>query len=516
MPTECGSVQPIQPRLPRGPRPPSVTDPLLVGLLAVVVGAIAVGRPSFWGDEAATISASTRSLPDLARLVSSVDAVHTTYYWLMHGWFLLAPPTEAWSRIPSCLACGGAAAGLVVLTKLLADRPTALLAGVIFAVLPRTTWAATEARAFAFSALAAVWLTVVLVVATRRNIASVWVLYGILLYSSTVFFIFTALMIPVHCVVVLVQRPVRVVFARFATAALATMVSLVPFVLYTSHQVGQVNWIAMWALPTRVMLVRQYFDNAMAVAVVALLLCLAAACVRPRPSLSSLARPAGAPIAIAVAWILIPTAVLLVYSALAQPIYLDRYLTFTVPGMALLLAVCVRRISRNTVQAIGLLAVLAILAVPNYVDQRDRYSKMGMDYSDVADLMKARAAPGDCLLLDDTVTWEPAPIRAMVQSRPDAYESLIDVGAGQSAAEAGTMWSRDRPPDEVLDRLKTCNVIWTLSFRDWSLPSHEAGASLPAGSRFGQTPAFLRAAEMGFNLVERWQFNENQVTRSVR
>ena len=72
-----------------------MTDPLLVGLLAVVVGAIAVGRPSFWGDEAATISASTRSLPDLARLVSSVDAVHTPYYWLMHGWFLLAPPTEA-------------------------------------------------------------------------------------------------------------------------------------------------------------------------------------------------------------------------------------------------------------------------------------------------------------------------------------------------------------------------------------------------------------------------------------
>jgi mannosyltransferase len=74
-PTESGSVQPIQPRLLRGPLTRSVTDPLLVGLLAVVVGAIAVSRPSFWGDEAATISASTRSLPDLARLVSSVDAV---------------------------------------------------------------------------------------------------------------------------------------------------------------------------------------------------------------------------------------------------------------------------------------------------------------------------------------------------------------------------------------------------------------------------------------------------------
>ena len=482
----------------------------------MVLGAIAVGRPSFWGDEAATISASTRSLPDLARLVSSVDAVHATYYLMMHGWFLLAPHTEAWSRVPSCLACGGAGAGVVVLTKLLADRPTALVAGVIFAVLPRMTWAATEARSFAFSALAAVWVTVVLVVATRRNVASVWVLYSLLLSFSTVFFIFVALMIPVHCVVVLVHRAGGVVFARFAAASLAAIASLVPFVLYTSHQVGQVNWIAMWALPARVMLVRQYFDNAMPVAGVAFLLFLVAVCVRPRPNLRSLVQPAGAPAGIAVAWMVIPTAVLLVYSDLVQPIYLDRYLTFSVPGMALLLAVCVRRLTRNTVQAIGLIVVLAIAAVPDYLDERDRYAKMGMDYSDAADLVKARAARGDCLLLDDTVTWEPAPIRAMVQSRPDSYVSLIDVGAGQSASEAGTMWSLDRPLDEVLDRLAKCNVIWTLSFRDWTLPSHEAGAALPPGSRFGQAPAFLRPAEMGFRVVERWQFNENQVTRAIR
>jgi hypothetical protein len=39
----------------------------------------------------------------------------------------------------------------------------------------------------------------------------------------------------------LVQRTGRLEFARFATAALAAMASLVPFVLYTSHQVGQVN-----------------------------------------------------------------------------------------------------------------------------------------------------------------------------------------------------------------------------------------------------------------------------------
>jgi mannosyltransferase len=254
----------------------------------------------------------------------------------------------------------------------------------------------------------------------------------------------------------------------------------------------------------------------MPAAVVAFLLVLAAAWVRPRPSLRSAAQPPGAPVTIALAWLVIPTAVLLAYSAVVQPIYLDRYLTFTVPAMALLLGVCVRRITQNTLLAIGLIVLLFICALPNYLDQRDRYPKPGIDYSDAADLVKAHAGPGHCLLLDDTVSWEPGPIRAMVQSRPDAYASLTDVGAGRSASETGMMWSENLPPDAVLDRLATCKVIWTLSQRDATLPAHEVGEALPPGPRFGQYPAFFRPAQMGFRLVERWQFNLSQVTRAVR
>jgi mannosyltransferase len=491
-------------------------DPLWVGLLAGVVGAIAVGRPSFWGDEAATISASTRSLPELARMLSSVDAVHAAYYLLMHGWFQLAPHTEAWARIPSVLACGGTAAGMVVLTKLLADRPTALIAGVVVAVLPKMTWAAIEARPFAFSASVAVWVMVVLVVAVRRNLASIWVLYVLLLVFSTLSFIFLALMIPVHCVAVLVARAGRSTVVAFTAATLAAVVAVMPFVLYASHQVGQVSWIGKWAEPTSVMLVHQYFDDAWPFAVCAVVIVGVAGCVRPRPNPSALLRPTTASVPIALAWIVIPTAILLVYSALVTPIYLDRYLTFTAPGMALLLAVCLRRLGRGTVPTIALIALMAAAAAPNYVDQRERYAKQGMDYSDVADLIEAQAASGDCLLLDDTVTWEPAPLQAIVASRPEAYASLINVAGGQSAADAGTIWSVGRPLDAVHDVLANCSVIWTLSFRDWTLPAHEAGSALSPGERFGQTPAYLRPAGMGFRVVERWQFNENQVTRSIR
>jgi mannosyltransferase len=478
-------------------------------VLAFLIGIVGVGRPSFWADEAATISASTRSLPDLARLVTSVDAVHAAYYVLMHAWFQIVPPTEVWSRVPSCLACGGAAAGVVVLAKMLADRPTALAAGAFFAVLPRTTWAAIEARSFALSALAAVWLTVVLVAAVRRNSARLWILYALLLFVSSVLYIFVVFMVLVHAVAVIALRGGRAAQLWFAATSVAAVACLVPFVWFALNQVG---WIAQLGLPTPIALGYQYFDHSWPAAFVAVVLIAAALVVSlwRSPALPSVT------VTIAAAWMLLPTAVLVAYSALRTPIYLDKYVTFTAPAMALLLGVCVRRLARNLLQGTVIVVVFAAAALPNYIAQRGPYSKLGMDYSEVANLVKAHATPGDCLLLDDTVTWQPGPIRAQVESRPDAFEKLVDVGRGDSGADEGTMWSVNLPPDAVLDRLSQCPAIWTLSQRDSTLPAHEEGIALEPGPRFAQYPAFFRPAELGFRLVERWQFNLSQVTRAVR
>ena len=73
-------------------------DPLVVGVLGAAVSLAGSGRPSFWYDEAATISASySRSLSQLWQVLSNVDAVHGLYYLIMHGWFQVLPPTEFWS-----------------------------------------------------------------------------------------------------------------------------------------------------------------------------------------------------------------------------------------------------------------------------------------------------------------------------------------------------------------------------------------------------------------------------------
>src|SRR5437660_3373693 len=154
-------------------------------MVAAAVSLGAAGRPSFWYDEAATISAAySRSLAQLWRMLGNVDAVHGLYYVFMHGWFQIFPPTEFWSRAPSGLAVGGAAAGVVVLSKQFSSRTVAVAAGIICGILPRSTWAGIEARPYALSMMAAVWLTVLLVVAARRDNAWYWAYYGIALASS--------------------------------------------------------------------------------------------------------------------------------------------------------------------------------------------------------------------------------------------------------------------------------------------------------------------------------------------
>ena len=82
-----------------------------MAVLAVVVSAAGAARPSLWFDEAATISASTRTVGELWRMVANIDAVHGLYYLLMHGWFAVFPATEFAARLSSSVAAGVAAAG---------------------------------------------------------------------------------------------------------------------------------------------------------------------------------------------------------------------------------------------------------------------------------------------------------------------------------------------------------------------------------------------------------------------
>ncbi len=259
-------------------RPPAALDPLLVGLLAVAVSLGGAGRPSFWYDEAATISAAySRSLAQLWRMLGNVDAVHGVYYLLMHAWFQVFPPTEFWSRAPSGLAVGGAAAGIVVLGKQFSSRTVAVASAVFCAVLPRTTWAGIEARPYALSMMAAVWLTVLLVVAARRDTGWLWAAYGVALASSIALDVYLALLVAAHLTLVVVSRCARTVVLRFAVAAAAGVCAMAPFLVTVAGQAHQIAWITPIGRRTlEDVVVQQYFERSPPFAVLSALVIAAA------------------------------------------------------------------------------------------------------------------------------------------------------------------------------------------------------------------------------------------------
>ena len=158
--------------------------PLLVGCVAAALSFAGSWVPSLWTDEAATITAARRTLPQLWRMLGTVDAVHGAYYAFAHVWVALFGSTALALRLPSAVAVGLAAGALTVLVRRLGGTPAlATGSGLVFAVLPRTTWMGVEGRSYAWTALLAVALTLTLVIAAdaqgRRRTAP-WVAYAVL------------------------------------------------------------------------------------------------------------------------------------------------------------------------------------------------------------------------------------------------------------------------------------------------------------------------------------------------
>lgn len=510
------SDKPVAAR-PRG----RLLDPWTIALFATAVSAAWACRPSLWFDEGATISAAaSRTLPELWRLLGHIDAVHGAYYLVMHGWFALFPPTEFFSRLPSALAVGAAAAGVTVFTRQFATRPTAVCAGVVFAILPRTTWAGMEARSYGFVAAASAWLTVLFVAAARRNRPRWWIGYALGLMLSILLNVNLVLLVPVYGAILPLLLPAgsrRSPVSWWAASSAVAVGAMIPFALFAHGQVWQVGWIypVSWHYAFDIIL-RQYFDHSVAFAVLSAVVIVAAVVAR----LAGAPAPGGDPrrlVVLCAVWMVIPTALVVIYSAVSEPIYYPRYLIFTAPAMAIVLAVCIVTLARRPWLMVGAVLLFGVAAVPNYLFvQRWPYAKEGWDYSQVADLIGSHASPGDCLLVDNTVPWRPGPIRALLATRPAAFRSLIDVERGVYGPTVGSLWDGHVAVWLTTAKINKCSTIWTITNRDASLPDHQSGHSLPPGSAFGRAPAYQFPGYLGFHIVERWQFHYSQVVKSTR
>lgn len=454
----------------RSPVRPAVV-PVGIGVAVGLVDYVGAGIPSYWGDEAASVMSGQRSLPSLLQELSAVDAVHGIYYMLLHVWMWAFGTGEWATRSLSAIAIGAMAAGVVVLGSMWFDRRTAVIAGVLVAVIPRASGSAIEARGYAITAAVVVWLAVLFTALLRRGAPRRhWVLFGVLAGICSWFFLYLLLVpLAMFTVTFLASRRgtplrtgVRGPRGDMVAAAAATMLAALPIITMAAFQRNQVSFLAHrgYLSPTGV-LVTPWFSQVAVAAVMWTLIAGGAVFALVHP----LERAAGR---LALAWLLVPALALIAVDVIVAPTYNPRYLAVSLGAVTLLAArgitgalrAVTRRARRWAPVAAVLVAVVVLgVTVPQYLQQRTPYAKDGgADFRFTAQTVAQRAHLGDAVLFgagprpsrtarlafrlypDDFAGLQDPQLRTPYDARAGLWDDLATVTAVAPTLHESTLW----------------------------------------------------------------------------
>jgi len=315
---------------------------LIPAVLTLAVSLVEIGRPALWTDELATFGVATTPIHDVVRLVKTTDAVNSPYYFVMIGWTRLFGTSDLSLRMPSVIAMTVAAGMIGALGARLLSARAGLVAGIIFALVPTTSRYAQEARAYGFVVLAATVATYALHAAYRKPTFWRFAVYALSLTLLGAMNAVALLILVAHAWVVIAQH--REVLFPWAFAAASGILPVVPLFMLGHQQQAQVAWIPSVNGETFSDYPQVVFGSLwVGVLLIAFAL---------------FALPLRRFIATFTAWAVIPPLALIAISQVT-PLYLPRYVLFTVPAWALLAAAALQR----SHLALSVAAIAAIVAV---------------------------------------------------------------------------------------------------------------------------------------------------------
>lgn len=491
--------------------PPASPSRYRTPLVAIVLGVVAFviswwgsWIPSFWGDEAASIMSAERPWASLLREVQHVDAVHGTYYALLHIWIEVFGATQFSTRFASALAVGVAAAGIVVLVNRLGGLRLAVTSALIFAVLPRTTYMGAEVRSYALGTACAVWLTVLFVrlVTRRAGRALPWIGFAVAFAACIYVFLYLSLLALVYAATLLwigrgrIRATARAVSStstdaspettalattvrRWLVSTLAGAVLAAPIIVLALTEQGQIAFLGRHpGVDFRRFIVTQWFDTDTWLAVVAWLALAGVAAWGIVPLVRRGQHDRALLPVLVLAWAAIPPLVLLALNSVV-PAYTVRYMSYVTPAIAILLAIGVngaagwiaRRWSgrragiRVTAIAVGI-ACIAALAAPTYLAQRGPYAKNGgSDWAEVAATVQAHSKPGDDIVFDESTRPSRDPHLAL-HLYPEQFKNVVDVRLKTSYVDTDGLWDTTYSIPQVAGRLNQGDGrVWLVEYR---------------------------------------------------
>ncbi|HSU37439.1 MAG TPA: glycosyltransferase family 39 protein [Propionibacteriaceae bacterium] len=340
-------------------------------VLAVVIFAAWVWRPTFWVDEYLTQSAISRPWPDLIQRIMTIDPGPGPYYLAMKIWATVSA-APGWMRLPSVMATAGAVVLFSVLVRRMTDTWTAAFAAAVLLIMPNVSRFAQENRPYAFALLFSVLAVTLWQISLTRDgsggVRSQWwsAGFGLAVAGMGLAHLYTLTLLPALAITALAgpAEDRRRRLLRTIIPAGVGVLAITPHIwLNLAHPTGSPNDPPL-AVGSLVNVVGEMMPSEMTAALCVLALVGFAAAIRdPR------FRPA---LILAVAWVVVPTVLLLAAKvAVDLPVIRVRYVLFLMPGVALLVALGLRHLARlSTALAVILVLALALVGLPQQVDIR--------------------------------------------------------------------------------------------------------------------------------------------------
>jgi len=504
---------------------------VIPALAELVIGGYKLGGPSLWRDEGYTINSSQRSVGQILTLTWHQDAVHGLYYLIMHFVIGAFGTSEVVLRLPSLLGMCVTAAVTAALGKRLAragglpaPAVTGIVAGVLMAAVPLTTYYAEDARPYGLVSMFALIATYALVRGAAQGRWTWWALYFAAIVLAVTLDLFTLLLVAAHGVSLVYARlrapgagppdqsggsggplpgslrglpgATRLGWplAQWLAASAAAVAALSPVLYLGYRQAGTLSWIRVPDLAAVTGLMRDLAGATPLEPLVAVLaICGAAANLGSRRSGRTLPVAPGGLVpgglvpgglvpggltlpVVALPWLLLPPLLLLAVSEV-HAVYTERYVLYCFPALSVLTAAGLSSIARlaghmsfgrrSRVLAVLPSAVLATVLAAFLVGPQAGVritTNRTDDLRSVTAIVAAHERPGD------EVFYLPQTTRVVGMAYPAPFRRLRDVALGQSPARSATLLGVEVSASALARRLAGVRRIWTVNWQNTLTP----------------------------------------------
>ncbi len=377
-----------------------------------------LGAKSLWLDEGATVALARASWPHFAWVWWHGEAnLQTIYFLLMRAWVHLGS-SEAWLRLPSALFGIASIPVLYPLARKFMAAGPALAAVALLAFSPTHVYYSQEARGYTLAILLVLLATYFFVQAVEGNRPRDWALWTVLGIAAFYSHDFTALVLAAQAASLFFFQAKPAPWRRLVVCSALIFAAALPGLTYI-FRASPENLHFAWmprASAKEFWRLAMFFGGSGVKVVVAAVLWIAGVLaiwrsrgrrqVPPAPALSGAEGDSPEPERRRLAepdafwrgmlillWAVLPATILALIS-LCQPLFLDRYMIFSLPA-ALLLAALGEDALRRRKTGLLLVVLLCGMSVPTIVGE---YHKPREDWRAAGTAVLQAAAPGDAVV----------------------------------------------------------------------------------------------------------------------